>query len=329
MGLFPFERIKREILIKREATTDPAFGCPPEQRPTSALLDFGIINLDKPRGPTTHQLTDYVKRILGIRKAGHSGSLDPAVTGVVIVGLGLSTKIARVLLKTGKEYVCVMHLHGDVPEQEIRQSAARFVGRIRQLPPRKAAVKRVLRQREIYWLDVLEVEGRDVLFRVGCEAGTYIRRLCTDWGATLGVGAHMAELRRTRLGQFDEANSWTLHDLKDAYVFWREEQNDRFFRAVVRPVEEAVSHLPKIWLLDSAIDSVCHGASLMIPGIAKLESQIMPHDLVAMLSLKGELVALGEAQLGSGQILALERGMAVRTMRVFMQPGLYPSIKKG
>ncbi|MEK6922103.1 MAG: RNA-guided pseudouridylation complex pseudouridine synthase subunit Cbf5, partial [Nanoarchaeota archaeon] len=173
-NLLPFEKIKREIFIRKEAETSPKFGKKPEERTTKEHVTLGIVNIDKPAGPTSHQVSGYVKQILHLSKAGHSGTLDPNVTGVLPIALSEATKVIQALLPAGKEYICIMHLHGDYSEEQIRKTCASFIGKIKQLPPLKSAVKREWRYRKIYYLDVLEIDGRDVLFRVGCQAGTYI-----------------------------------------------------------------------------------------------------------------------------------------------------------
>ena len=107
---------------------------------------------------------------------------------------------------SGKEYICVMKLHGDSNEGQIKQVLSEFEDEIYQRPPLRSSVKRQLRTRRIYYIDYIETDGRNVLFKVACEAGTYIRKLCFDIGEILGVGAHMQELRRTRSGSFTETS---------------------------------------------------------------------------------------------------------------------------
>ncbi len=327
MHALPFERRRAKILVKRQAETDPAFGCSPEKRPTDVLVNYGIINLNKPAGPTSHMVADYVQRILHIDKAGHSGTLDPGVTGVLPVALGRATRVVQILLIAGKEYVGVMHLHDEVPTKELETAIKKFVGTIMQMPPLRSAVKRQLRQREIYYFDVLEVQGKDVLFKVGCEAGTYIRKLCHDLGIALKVGAHMATLQRTKAGPFTDEDYITLQDLEDAYWYWKNENNDKLLRHCIKPVEAGVAHLPKVWVQDSAVDTICHGATLKVPGIVKLDADVDKGKHIAIMTLKNELVALGEAQHTAEELLTLERGEAVKTHKVFMLPGTYPSPK--
>lgn len=322
--LLPFEKIKRKVLVKKEAKTNDKLGCRPEERPTEEIINYGIININKPQGPTSHQVSDYVQKILNIKKSGHSGTLDPNVHGLLPVALGRATRIAQGLLKSGKEYVGIMHLHKDVGETKLRETIKNnFTGKIKQIPPLKSSVKRVKREREIYYFDILEKDEKDVLFIVGCEAGTYIRKLIHDLGQKLKIGAHMLELRRTKAGPFDEKTLFTLQDLTDAFYFYKNEKNDKFLRKVIQPVENAIPHLPKIWVFDTTVDTLCHGADLNIPGISKLNDQINKNDIAAIMTLKDELVALGTAQLASEEIMEKEKGLAVKTERVFMVPGVY------
>lgn len=283
------------------------------------LINYGIVNIDKPSGPTSHQVADFVQKILGIKKAGHSGTLDPKVTGILVLGLSRATRLVHVLLTGGKEYVGIMHLHKLVDEKEIKKTVKKFfVGKIKQTPPIKSAVKREEREREIYEFEVLEVNGQDVLFRVSCQAGTYIRKLCHDLGKQLGVGAHMAELRRTRVGPFDESTTFTLQDLKDSYVLWKEEGNEKFIRRVIQPVESVVKNLPKVKVNDGAKESLLHGRDLAIPGIAEL-SEFVKDDVVALMTKKGELIGLGTAAMSTEEIEKKKKGIAVRTEKVFMR----------
>lgn len=314
----------KKLIIKARATTDPSYGKEPNARSIEEHIRYGVINLDKPRGPTAHEVVSWVKRILKIKKAGHGGTLDPRVSGVLPVALEEATKIARVLLGAEKEYVCAMRLHDDYPQRKVEEVLSKFVGEIYQRPPVKSAVKRQLRKRIIHYITVLEMDGRDVLFKVGCEAGTYIRKLCHDVGEVLGAGAHMLELRRTRSGVFDETNITTLHDLADAYAFYKEDGREEFLRKAIIPMEHALDHVPRMVIRDGAVDAICHGADLAIPGILRLDPELVVGSQVAIFTLKGELVALGKALMDAKKILIDEKGVAIRTERVIMKPGTYP-----
>lgn len=231
------------------------------------------------------------------------------------------------LLKAGKEYVCIMHIHSQMPQSKIHKTSKEFIGKITQLPPLKSAVKRQLREREIYYLEILEIKDKDVLFRVGCQAGTYIRKLASDWGKALGTNAHMQELVRTKAGPFSEKEWYSLQDIKDAFALYVE-GNEKELKKILKPVEFAVEHLPKIWITDSAVDTICHGANLSIPGISRLHSKIEKETLVAVMTLKNELIALGEALLASEEMMKNQKGLAVKTEKVFMNPETYPHFRK-
>tara|TARA_Y100000310_G_C20699785_1_gene828626 strand:- start:4344 stop:5321 length:978 start_codon:yes stop_codon:yes gene_type:complete len=322
MHNLPFEQYNEKILVRQKSTTDPSLGCIPEKRPTEEIITYGVVNLDKPKGPTSHQVSAYTQDILKINKAGHSGTLDPGVTGVLPIALGRATRVVQALLPAGKEYVAIMHLHSEIEEDKLFKTVNSFVGDIKQLPPIKSAVKRQLRTRKIYYLDIMEIEEKDVLFRVGCQAGTYIRKLIHDIGKKLNSGAHMAQLRRTKAGPFDESTLCSLQDLIDAFHYYTKENNDKYLRKLIQPVENAVLHLPKVWISDTTIPSLTHGIDLKIPGIAKLHDNIQKDDLIAIMSLKDELVALGTAKKDSKTMMG-EKGLAIKTDKVFMKQGLY------
>lgn len=311
----PFEKIQREVIIKVD---EPGlFGINPIDRSVKESIDYAIVNIDKPKGPTSHQISEFTKNILNINKAGHSGTLDPGVTGCLPVTLGKATRIVEVLLTAGKEYVGVMHLHNEVSEAKLRDTVNHFIGKITQLPPVKSAVKRQERVRKVYYFEILEIDGQDVLFRSGVQAGTYIRKLCHDIGLELG-GAHMAELRRTKAGPFNDKNLVTLQDLADAYHYYQQ-GNEEKLKKILLPMESAIEHIPKIWVRDSAINSLCHGANVNLPGISKFHSGISKGEIVAVMTLKGELIGYGKAVLSSKEMLG-EKGLAVNISKVFMQP---------
>ncbi len=249
------------------------------------------------------------------------------VTGVLPIALEEATKATQAFLISGKEYVCLMQLHDDIQESRIRSIIAEFVGEIYQKPPLRASVKRVLRKRTIYGIELLEIENRHILFKVACEAGTYVRKLCSDVGEALGCGAHMRELRRIRAGPFTENEGIvTLYDLLDASLCYKEEGDEKKLRNVIRPVEEAFEFIPKVYIKDSAVDAVCHGAELAAPGIVRLNSGIKKGETITLFTLKEEVVALAKALVTSEEMLEKDFGMVARTNRVIMQAGTYPKM---
>lgn len=281
---------------------------PPDERDRGELLAFGVVNLDKPPGPSSHQVSAWIREVTGVAKAAHAGTLDPKVTGCLPVLLGDATRLAGVLLGP-KEYVAVLELHADPPD-DLQSVLAEFVGPIYQKPPRKSAVERELRVREIYDLAVREVRGRSVLLSVRCESGTYIRKLCHDLGLALGTGGHMGELRRTASAPCDDTSLTTLHELADA-VAWADDGDEGPLRNVVAPGEVALRHLPRVTIAESAAREVANGAPVYAPGVIGVDDEAIDADLVACYTPDGAAVCLGrlvgDPTAASGIVVELER----------------------
>ncbi len=319
-----------QLLIKSQDATSPEHGCAPQKRSVKDLLNYGVINLDKPRGPTSHEVVSWVRKILGIEIAGHGGTLDPRVTGVLPCGLGKATRALSALLTAGKEYVGVAFFHEVDPEKKkwetkLEKIFKMFTGKIYQRPPLVSAVARNIRTREIYYSEIIEVRENHVLFRVGCEAGTYIRKLCFDIGEALCSGAHMAELRRTRVGPFrEEDNLISLQNLKDAFDIYQLEGEEKYLKKIIFPMEKMVEHMPKIFVRDTAIDALCHGANLASAGVVYIDARIKEGDMIAYMSLKKELVGFGTANKTAMQIYKAKAGLVAKTSRIFMERGVYP-----
>ena len=310
---------------------------PPEQRSLPELLRFGVVNLDKPPGPSAHQVAAWVRDLaddavgdLGtaagdvgdgragrITEAAHAGTLDPKVTGCLPVLTGEATRLAQAFLEGGKEYVAVLELHRPAPA-DLERIVASFEAPLYQKPPRKSAVARRLRVREVYELEVLETRERRALLRIRCESGTYIRKLCHDLGLALGTGAHMGDLRRTATTPFDDASLVTLHDLVDA-LEWAKEGHTEQLRTVVQPAERAISHLPTVTIAESAAREVANGAPVYAPGVISADEEIYaaldadPDDapLVACFTPEGTAVCLGrpvgDPDAEQGTVVDLER----------------------
>ena len=287
---------------------------PPDSRSIEELCSFGVVNLDKPPGPTSHQIAAWCRDLAGVDRAAHGGTLDPKVTGCLPVLLGDATRIADVFLHGTKEYVAVLELHATVPA-DLDSTIDEFEGELYQKPPRKSAVSRRLRTRTIYELDVLETNDRQVLCRIRCERGTYVRKLCHDIGLALGTGAHMGDLRRTGTGPFDDRDLYTLHDLADALAFYREDGDEGPIREIVRPAEEVLRELPSVTIADSAAREVAEGAPVYAPGVLGVEAdrELSPDDepLVTCTTPDGSAICLGrlvgDPESESGTVVALER----------------------
>ena len=287
-----------------------------------------MILLDKPMGPSSHQVSAWVRDIFGLEKAGHGGTLDPRVTGVLVVMLGNATRGAGALNYGQKEYVGVVRFHRDVERSVVEETAEMFTGRIFQTPPVRSAVARRLRKRTIHELELVEMEGRDLLIRVKCESGTYIRTLARDMGRAIGTGAHLQELRRTRSCSFSIDECVTLQDVKDAHHFWKEDGDASAMDEVVQPFERLFDHLPTIVIKDSAVDALCHGAPLMAPGVRSASGDIRTGSTVSVRTTKGEVVGLAKTVLDVEVMVAEEKGLAAKMTRVFMDPGTYHRVWK-
>ena len=288
---------------------------PPGERSIEALLAFGVVNLDKPPGPSSHQVSAWMRDLVGVERAAHAGTLDPKVTGCLPVLLGDATRLSSALLGR-KEYVAVLELHGSAPS-DLEAVLSEFVGPIYQKPPRKSAVARQLRVREVYGIDVLDRADRRVLLRIACESGTYVRKLCHDLGLALGTGAHMGDLRRTATEPFDDSTLVTMHDVTDALAAWREEGDEEAVRAVVSPAERAIEHLPRVTMAASAAEQVAEGAPVYAPGVVGVDEAVAEAEdsanapLVACYTPDGSAVCLGrlvgDPDADSGVVVDLER----------------------
>jgi H/ACA ribonucleoprotein complex subunit 4 len=316
--------MKMKFVVKSHEASLTSYGKYPGTRTVPELLQNGIILLDKPQGPTCHQVDNWVKKITGVKKASHGGTLDPMVSGVLVIALENATKLMPILLSSKKEYVALVYLHKDVPENQIRKACEEFVGKIKQLPPKKSAVARRVREREIYYLEVLQIRGRFILMRVGCEAGTYIRRLADDLGKVLGTGGHLQELRRTKSGIFLEEQVRTLQDVADAIALWKERGDDSALRDIVLPMEKLADGMRTVVIKDSAVGAVANGAPLAVQGLSRISDGIERGDIVGMLSLKGEFVAFGNALMTSQEMAKSPKGLAVKTDKVLISQKAYP-----
>ncbi len=305
--------------------TDDAYGTYYDKRTIEQLLNYGLIILDKPPGPTSHETVAWTKRILKLPKIGHSGTLDPQVSGVLPLGLGEATKALGVLLYGPKEYHALGRLHSLPSKEKLEEIIDLFRGEIYQKPPQRSAVVRQTRTRTIHEFEVLEQKERLLLTRIICESGTYIRKLYYDIGEILGPGATMIELRRTRVDQFHETDGLvTLHELADAFAVWEENKDDSKLMKMIKPVELAFSELKSVVIRDSAVDAMCHGAQLAIPGILQISPNLKVGDIVGIYTQKGEVVALAESTMSEEEIRDATKGYAFKTRRIIMAPNTYP-----
>lgn len=283
---------------------------PPSDRSPESLLDFGVINLDKSPGPSAHQVAAWVRDLADVEKAAHAGTLDPKVTGCLPMLLGTATRLSQVFLEGQKEYVAVLELHDQAPA-DLEDIVAEFEGPLYQKPPRKSAVTRRLRVREVYGLDVLEVQDRKALVRIECESGTYIRKLCHDLGLALGTGAHMGDLRRTATDPFDDSSMHTIQDFADALATYRTDGDTEWLSDVVLPAERALTHLPRVTIAYGAAEEVAEGAQVYAPGVIDADEVDAKEPLVACFTPDDAAVCLGrlvgDPDADAGTVVQLER----------------------
>lgn len=192
-----------------------------------------------------------------------------------------ATRLVKSQQGAGKEYVAVIRFHDTVPggEAAFAKALETLTGALFQRPPLISAVKRQLRIRSIYESKLIEFDNDRHLgvFWVSCEAGTYIRTLCVHLGLLLGVGAHMQELRRVRSGAMDETKGLvTLHDVLDAQWMLDNQNDESFLRKVISPLETLLVGYKRLVVKDSAVNAVCYGAKLMLPGLLRYGTSSPP-----------------------------------------------------
>ncbi|XP_062166760.1 H/ACA ribonucleoprotein complex subunit 4-like [Alnus glutinosa] len=303
-------------------------GYSPLKRPLGQYVKYGILNLDKPANPSSHEVVAWIKRILKVEKTGHSGTLDPKVTGNLIVCIDRATRLVKSQQGAGKEYVCIARLHSSVPDvSKVARALETLTGAVFQRPPLISAVKRQLRIRTIYESKLLEydVDKHLVVFWISCEAGTYVRTLCVHLGLILGVGGHMQELRRVRSGILGEKdNMVTMHDVMDAQWVYDNYRDETYLRRVVMPLEVLLTSYKRLVVKDSAVNAICYGAKLMIPGLLRFENDIEVGEEVVLMTTKGEAIALGIAEMTTAVMATCDHGVVARIKRVVMDRDMYP-----
>jgi len=276
----------------------------------------GFFVIDKPYGPTSHQVDSWVRTILGVDKVGHVGTLDPNATGVLVMAIGKAVKLIDLVHELPKEYVCTMRFHSDVPEATIREKLNEFVGEIYQIPPIRSAVARSLRIRTIYSISDVEISGRFVMFRVKCESGTYIRTLCTDIGYAAGTLAQMEDLRRTVTGPFTEDNIITLQQLSD-YEYLRRKGETELFNKHFVPVDKLFAQYPKIVVKASSIANISHGSDLYPGGIRAISDSPKRGDRVCVVDESNRVLGTGKMLVDFNEIDVLK---VVDFDRILIEP---------
>lgn len=295
-------------------------GFTPLNRPLKEYINYGIINIDKPSNPSSHEVVTWVKNILSIEKTGHCGTLDPKVSGALTILLNRSTRLAKSQQSKGKQYMCKIKFHTKTKRNILEKNI--LTGSLLQRPPLMCAVKRNLRLRKIYDVKIEDFKDDEALLRIDCEAGTYIRTYCVHLGLIMGCGAHMEDLRRTRSGCILEEECFSMHDLLDAKYLL--DQDETVLRRVVKPLESLLIEYKKIIIKDSAVNAICYGGQLTLKGILRYEDNIEIGTEVVIITTKGEAVALAIASVSTPEMASMDHGVVCKTKRVIMERDLYP-----
>ncbi|MDO8554540.1 MAG: RNA-guided pseudouridylation complex pseudouridine synthase subunit Cbf5 [Candidatus Micrarchaeota archaeon] len=282
------------------------------------ILSNSVIILNKPPKIINHEITTWVKKLSGSNRAGHAGTLDPDVSGVVPVALGRATKLLQHIAKKDKTYVGIIKFRNIQGEADVKKLFEKFTGEITQTPPKISAVKKVKRKRTIYYLKFLEQSKENprlVLFETKVDAGTYIRTLCEDIGKQCG-GARMEELRRIAVGTITEDQAVTIHDFIDALWLYKEKNDDSLIKKMLHTPEEFIDY-PKLIVRESAVKSLLTGAQLMAVGIEKFP-ETKKGDYVSLFTKSGMFIGIGIVQLNF-EDLTKDKGVAVKIDRIHIQ----------
>lgn len=312
------------LLLDSEAISEPKYGCSPNDRSIEQLLDGGWILIDKPAGPSSHQLAAWAREMLGVEKLGHGGTLDPFATGSLILLSGRAMRLTGRILKGEKTYHCIFKLPKDISDDDLINNISKLTGRIHNVPPIESAVKVQVRQRTINEFNIIERNDRILLCTIDCEAGTYVRTLARDLGLLLGGDVELIELRRGKSGSFSENDAITMHQLSDAIYLWKNHNNAEGMKKIIQPVETLLENIPKICIKDGAAAALSHGAPLARPGVVGLNPGVKRGDEVAIITMKHEIVCLASMSVNGDDVKNMTGGEIARPNLVLMPPQTYP-----
>lgn len=318
------------IVIDESPAKTSRHGKIPSERGLEALMEAGVILVDKPPGPSSHQLASWARDILGLKRLGHGGTLDPFATGALTLLLGKATRLTEVVLSGNKTYIAVLKIDSSISSRQVEEVLERFSGEIYNVPPLESAVKIRVRTRTIQEIKLLESDEEDGLHTVSvsCQAGTYIRTLARDIGLMLGTPCVLSELHRHSTGSFEQSSLCTMQQLADAAMLAEEGDEEALCR-LIAPVERILGSIPGVWVRDSAIASICHGAPLAVPGVVSLDSAMSAGDKTVIWSAKGEAIAVGEMIVDSSDVPNMTEGELVKPKIVLMDKDEYPGAWSG
>ena len=318
------------IVIDESPAKTSRHGKIPSERGLQALMEAGVILVDKPPGPSSHQLASWARDILGLKRLGHGGTLDPFATGALTLLLGKATRLTEVVLSGNKTYIAVLKIDSSISSRQVEEVLERFSGEIYNVPPLESAVKIRVRTRTIQEIKLLESDQEDGLHTVSvsCQAGTYIRTLARDIGLMLGTPCVLSELHRHSTGSFEQSSLCTMQQLADAAMLAEEGDEEALCR-LIAPVERILGSIPGVWVRDSAIASICHGAPLAVPGVVSLDSGMSAGNKTVIWSSKGEAIAVGEMIVDSSDVPNMTEGELVKPKIVLMDKDEYPGAWSG
>jgi H/ACA ribonucleoprotein complex subunit 4 len=281
------------------------------------LINRSVINLDKPSGISSQEVVVEIKKLFGLKKCGHTGTLDPKVTGVLVIALENATKAMPVLMGLNKEYEGLMYIHKDIDKETIEETISKyFIGEITQTPPVKSNVARKPRKKIVYSFKILSKKGKNVRFQTKVQAGTYIRKLCSDIGEKLGIKAHMKELRRTKVGHFSINDSHSIEEIKEAFESHKS-RKDSYLKNLLISIEKAIPHVKKVYIIDSSVKFIQNGAPVLGSYIEKMQPDIRIKEHVGIFSSDNRLIAIGISK-SDAEIMKYKSNQAViKTDRVF------------
>jgi H/ACA ribonucleoprotein complex subunit 4 len=312
------------IILDSKAETNNAIGVHPDSRSVEQRLASGFILLDKPAGPTSHQVASWVRDLFGLERLGHGGTLDPFATGVLPLLAGKSMKVTKKVLTHDKTYIAIFRCANEPDEKELQSAMRRLTGRVYNVPPEISAVKVQVRTRTISNFEMIERNGKDILTRVDCESGTYIRTMARDLGLILGYKVELKELRREKSGRFELSKCVTLQEVADAYWLWKECDSPDALLKMIHPVEKLVLDMPAAHVKDSAAAAIAHGAPLLRPGIVEVDGGISSGKEIAIFTLKDELVGIVKLTVDSNELPNMDSGEVARPSMVLLEQDLYP-----
>lgn len=311
-------------ILDTDASTNPSIGGLPDSRDVMERLASGFILLDKPAGPTSHQLASWARDMFGLERLGHGGTLDPFATGVLPLMAGKAMKLTKKILTHKKTYICVFRFATAPDETRLAEVMKQLTGRVYNVPPEVSAVKVQVRTRKIYTFENIEIKGNDMIARVYCEAGTYIRTIARDMGLLLDMKVQLKELRRENTGVFKLEDCITMQELADAIWLWKECDQPEALLRVIHPIEKLLLDLPSATVKDSAAAALAHGAPLLRPGIINIKSDVKAGKQVMIETLKGEAVGIVTLTLSTNEIATINEGEVARPSMVLLDEGLYP-----